>query len=203
MIPPLCFITDATAPAPVIEQALAAAAGGAGWVQLRDKTLPDPAFAALARDLMARLAPLGAQLVINDRVAIALAIGAPVLHIGQSDGDPAQIRQRIGPDMILGLSVENEAQLGDVPAGVDYLGLGPIYATASKPDHAQPIGHGGFARIAARSALPCLAIGGITAQDAAAVKSAGGAGLAVVSAISRAPDMTAAARHLMQSWMTA
>lgn len=202
-IPPICFITDVGAPEPVTAQAVAAANGGAGWVQLRDKTMPDSDFAALARVLMQLLAPFGAQLVINDRVDVAIAVGAPVLHIGQGDGDPTAIRARIGPDMVLGLSVEEASQLPHVPAGVDYLGVGPVYATASKADHAAPIGHDGFAAIARATALPCLAIGGITARDAAPIRAAGGAGLAVVSAISRAADMEAATRTLVTAWSDA
>lgn len=203
MIPQLCFITDPAAPQDVLSQAVAAAEGGAGWVQLRDKSLPDDLFAALGRQLIAALEPLGAQLIVNDRVEVAMAIGAAGLHIGQGDGDPAQIRARIGADMVLGLSVESPAHLAHLPEGVDYLGVGPIRATGSKPDHAPPIGVAGFADIAARTALPCLAIGGVGASDAAALKAAGGAGLAVISAISRAPDMKAAAQSLCQAWSRA
>lgn len=203
MIPPLCFITDATAPAPVIVQAVAAAQGGAEWVQLRDKVTPDADLARLARALMTALSPFATKLIVNDRVDLAIAIGAAGLHVGQGDGDPARIRRKIGPDMVLGLSIEMAAQLDAVPAGVDYLGVGPIYATGSKPDHAAPIGLDGFAVIAGRTSLPCLAIGGVTARDAAPVKAAGGAGLAVVSAISRAADMTAATRALIHAWRTA
>ncbi|WP_370313220.1 thiamine phosphate synthase [Sagittula sp.] len=202
MIPPLCFVTDATAPAPVPAQAIAAAQGGAGWIQLRDKTRSDADLLPLARELKAALQPLGARLIVNDRVEVAVAAGAHGLHIGQGDGDPAAIRARIGPDMILGLSVEQADQLAAVPQGVDYLGVGPVYATGSKPDHAPPIGIDGFADIAARTALPCIAIGGLTAQDAAALKAAGGHGMAVVSAISRAADMTAVARALCDAWRT-
>ena len=200
MIPPLCFITDPGAPAPVIAQALAAAQGGAGWIQLRDKTLSDPDFVSLARELMVALASVGVPLIVNDRVDVAIDVGAAGLHIGQGDGDPAEIRRRIGPNMILGLSIETEAQIAAVPEGVDYLGVGPIHATGSKPDHAAPIGHAGFAAIRARTDLPCLAIGGVTTTDAAAIRMAGGAGLAVISAISRAPDMVRAARDLRTAW---
>lgn len=203
MIPSLCFITDASAPASVIVQARAAAQGGAQWIQLRDKSTPDADLAPLARTLMEALSPFGAKLIVNDRVDLAIAIGAPGVHVGQGDGDAARTRQRVGPDMILGLSIETAAQLDAVPAGVDYLGVGPVYATGSKPDHAAPIGLDGFAAIAGRSSLPCLAIGGITARDAVPIKTCGGAGLAVVSAISRAEDMTAATRTLIQAWRTA
>lgn len=203
MIPPLCFVTDAGAPAAMADQALAAAQGGAPWVQLRHKTLPDPEFAALARSLMPRLAAFGALLAVNDRVGVAIEIGAPVLHVGQGDGDPAAIRARLRPGTILGLSVETAGQLAAVPAGVDYLGVGPLRATASKPDHASPIGLDGFSAIAARTALPCLAIGGMGAADAGAVKAVGGAGMAVVSAISRAPDMCRATQEILDAWRRA
>ena len=201
MIAPLCFITDPDAPLPVIEQALAAAKGGAGWIQLRHKTLPEAAFAALGKELLAMLRPLGVKLILNDRVEVACAIGADGLHIGQHDMSPAAARIAIGPDAILGLTIECEAQLDALPAsGVDYLGVGPIRATATKPGHVPPIGMAGFARIAAHTALPCVAIGGLGAEDAGAIKAAGGAGLAIVSAISRSPDPEQAAREIMQNW---
>lgn len=201
MIGPLCVITDPGAPLPVIEQAEAAARGGAGLIQLRDKHLNDADFAALARALIERLAPLGARLAINDRVEVACAIGAPVLHIGQSDGDPARVRARIGPGMVLGLSVEALDQLAAIPPGtVDYLGVGPVRATATKPDHAPPIGFDGLAAITAATTLPCLAIGGLGAADAPALRRAGAAGMAVVSAVTRAPDPQAATRTIVEHW---
>ncbi|MFV0383787.1 thiamine phosphate synthase [Paracoccus sp. (in: a-proteobacteria)] len=203
MIPPLCFVTDADAPRSILDQATAAASGGAEWVQLRHKTLPDRDFALLARTLQPLLAALGARLIVNDRVGIAAAIGAFGVHIGQDDGDPAEIRDRIGPDMVLGLSVSTEDQARAVPDCIDYLGVGPIRATASKPDHAAPIGHTGFARIVRLTPLPCLAIGGLGPRDADPVRAAGGAGLAVVSAISRAADPAGAARALLQAWRVA
>lgn len=201
MIAPLCFITDPEAPLPILEQALAAARGGAGLVQLRHKTLPDEEFAALGQALLAMLRPLGVQLIVNDRAEIARTIGADGLHLGQRDMPPASARIVIGPDAILGLTIECEAQLDELPvAGVDYLGVGPIRATATKPGHAPPIGMSGFARIAARTALPCVAIGGLGARDAGAIKAAGGAGLAIVSAISRSADPERTAREIMRSW---
>lgn len=203
MIPPLCFITDPGAPLPIPAQAEAAARGGAGWVQLRHKGLPDPDLAALARALLERLAPFGVGLIVNDRAEVARVVGARGLHIGQTDGDPARVRRVIGPGMVLGLSVEEDAQLAAVPEEVDYLGVGPLRATASKPDHAPPIGIDGFARIAARTTLPCLAIGGLAAADAPAVKAAGGAGLAVVSAVSRVANPEAAARGILEAWRRA
>ncbi|MEL7213176.1 MAG: thiamine phosphate synthase [Pseudomonadota bacterium] len=203
MIPPLCFITDADAPLPIPEQAERAARGGAQWVQLRHKTLDDAGFADLARALCTRLDPLGAQLILNDRVEVARALGSFGLHVGQSDGDPAAIRARIGPDAVLGLSIEEDAHLATLPAhGVTYLGVGPVRATASKVDHAKPLGFDGLARIAAASPLPCMAIGGLTAADTPKIKTAGCDSIAVVSAISRAADLQAAAQSFTDHWST-
>lgn len=201
MIGPVYFVTDPAADRPVIDQALAAARGGARLIQLRDKKADDAGMLRMAQDVLAVLRPLGVRLVVNDRVEVALRAGADGLHIGQGDGDPAAIRSRIGPDMMLGLSIETAAQLETVPARtVDYLGVGPLRATATKPDHAAPLGFDGLARIVRATSLPCIAIGGLGAGDAPALRAAGAAGLAVVTAISRAPDMEEATRALVAEW---
>jgi thiamine-phosphate pyrophosphorylase len=140
---------------------------------------------------------------VNDRVEVALAARAHGLHIGQGDGDAGAIRRRLPPEMLLGLSVETEAQARRIPAGVDYIGAGPVRATATKPDHAAPFGFDGLARISAASGLPAYAIGGIGAGDARAVKAAGAVGMAVVSAVARAADPEAATRALITEWRTA
>ncbi|WOI57736.1 thiamine phosphate synthase [Palleronia sp. LCG004] len=203
MIPPLYFVTDPGAPLSIPEQAERAARGGAGWVQLRHKTLGDTDFADLARTLIDRLTPFGVALIVNDRVEIARQVGAAGLHTGQGDGDPMAIRDRIGPDMIFGLSVETDAQIAALPEkGLSYLGVGPMRATASKPDHAPPIGLHGIARIVAATPLPCFAIGGVGPGDMAALRRAGCAGAAVISAISRAADPEAAAKALIDEWTT-
>lgn len=200
MIGPVYFVTDPTAPLPVVDQALRAAWGGARTIQLRDKTASDRALIALAQALRSAL-PASVALLVNDRVEVALAAGLSGLHIGQSDGDPRVIRTRIGADMILGLSIDCEAQIAQVPRDcLDYLGVGPVRATPTKPDHAPPIGFDGLARIVARTSLPCVAIGGLGTGDCAAVKATGAQGLAVVSAIARAPDPEAAARGLAVEW---
>lgn len=201
MIPPLCFITDPDAPLPIVQQAEQAARGGAAWVQLRHKTLGDPEFAELAKALRAILDPLSVVLVVNDRVEVARGIGAAALHIGQSDGGPRAIRDRIGPDMILGLSIEAQDQVAPVPVDcVSYLGVGPVRVTGSKADAAPPIGFDGLARIAGATALPCMAIGGLRVADVPAIKAAGCSGAAVISALSRAPDIEAAAHDFMLNW---
>lgn len=200
---PIYVITDPGAAMPVAEQARAAARGGAALVQLRDKTAPDEDLAALVRLLMPELTALGTALIVNDRVDVALATGATGLHIGQGDGDVAGIRGRMPAGMILGLSVETVAQARLVPAGVDYIGAGPVRATLTKPDHAAPIGFDGLAQIVAAACLPTYAIGGLKAGDAAAVRAAGAAGMAVVTAVTRARDAEAATRALFAEWSAA
>lgn len=197
---PLYVVTDPEAALPVPDQVRAAAKGGARIIQIRDKTAPDARIAALVHALLPEMAALGVCLIVNDRVEVALAVGAHGLHIGQGDGDPVAIRRRLPPGMILGLSIETEAQARHVPPCVDYAGVGPVRATPTKPDHAAPIGFAGLARITALLPVPSYAIGGIRPGDAAALRGAGAVGMAVVSAVTRAADPVAAARALIEEW---
>ncbi|QCP86385.1 thiamine phosphate synthase [Cereibacter sphaeroides] len=185
-----------------LEQLVAAAVrGGATLVQLRDKHRSDAELIPLARRLVAALEPQGVPLIVNDRIEVVLASGAAGLHVGQGDLGVAEARRRIGPDRLLGLSVEAPEHLEALPLGiVDYVGAGPVRATASKPDHAPPIGFAGLARLVAAAPVPAVAIGGLGAGDARAVKAAGAAGMAVVSAIGAAADPEAAARALALEW---
>ncbi|ETX14262.1 thiamine-phosphate pyrophosphorylase [Roseivivax halodurans JCM 10272] len=202
MIGSVYVVTDPDAPHTVPEQARAAARGGAWAVQLRDKTASDAELARLARELLAEFAPLGLRVFVNDRLEVACATGAD-LHLGQGDGDPRAARLRLGPDTLLGLSVETAAQCTRIPGGIAYLGAGPYRATATKPDAAEAIGTEGLARIVAASPVPVIAIGGLTVGDVPALKSAGAAGLAVVTAVTRAPNPEAATRDLAQAWRQA
>lgn len=174
-----------------------AVAGGARLVQLREKNACTREFVELARALVGLVRPLGARLVINDRVDVALACDADGVHVGQDDMRPADVRALIGPTRILGLSVtgEDEARAARGEP-VDYLGAGPVFATATKKDAGAPQGIEGLARMIALAEVPVVAIGAVTAANAAAVMAAGAAGLAVVSAICAAPDPEAAAREL-------
>ncbi len=175
----------------------AAVAGGASVVQLREKSLSTREFIALARALMELLAPFGVPLVVNDRVDVALAVGAPGVHLGQDDMPPADARALLGPNRILGLSVTGEAEVrASRGLPVDYLGAGPVFATATKPDAGQAQGLAGLARMIALAEAPVVAIGGIGPADAREVMARGAAGLAVVSAICSAPDPGRAAAAL-------
>lgn len=177
----------------MVETTRAAVAGGATIVQLRDKHAPTAAMIETGRTLKRILHGTNVRLIVNDNVEAAIAIGADGLHIGQEDMNAAEARRMIGPDMILGLSVETEALASSIDAGiVDYAGIGPVFATPTKPDHKQPIGFDGLTRIVRLCPVPSVAIGGLKAEHAASVYSAGADGLAVVSAICGQPDPQAA-----------
>jgi len=177
----------------MVETARLAVAGGATLVQLRDKHGGRARMVETGLALKEVLKGTGALLIVNDDVEAAVAIGADGLHIGQDDTGPAAARSMIGPDMILGLSVETEALATAIDPGiVDYAGIGPVFATPTKTDHKQPIGFDGLARLAKAAPLPTVAIGGLKSEHVASVFAAGADGLAVVSAICGTPDPKAA-----------
>jgi thiamine-phosphate pyrophosphorylase len=175
---------------------------GATLVQLRDKKSGTRRMIESARAIKAALAPLGVLFVVNDRVDVALAARADGVHVGPDDMAPEDARALLGPDAIIGLSIKSVAAAEAAPLGVcDYAGVGGVYATLSKEQDNPPIGPEGLARIVAvlrRRApdFPVVGIAGIDAANAAAVIAAGADGVAVIAALSRAPDPAAAARGL-------
>ncbi|MDV4158647.1 thiamine phosphate synthase [Rhizobium brockwellii] len=181
----------------MVETARLAVAGGATIVQLRDKHAGTIGMIETGRALKQALDGTGALLIVNDDVEAAIAIGADGLHIGQEDMGARRARTMIGPDMILGLSVETAALASTVdPDLIDYTGVGPVFATPTKADHKQPIGFDGLARLVKASPVPSVAIGGLKADHVAQVFAAGAEGLAVVSAICGTPDPEAATRRI-------
>lgn len=180
-----------------IEDVVAAAVrGGVTIVQLREKDCRTREFVEVARGLKRLLEPLGVPLIINDRVDVALACGADGVHLGQSDMEYADARRILGPDAIIGISVETPEQK---PGEADYLGVGPIFSTPTKPDAAPPWGLEALAAYRRASRHVLVAIGGITLENARSVVEAGADGIAVVSAICAAPDPEAAARALHEA----
>jgi thiamine-phosphate pyrophosphorylase len=178
----------------VVETVRRAVAGGVTMVQLRDKTATTEQRTNLAIALKQALRGKDIPLVINDDVTAAVAADVDGAHIGQGDISPAQARALLGPDKILGLSCETPQNVQAVdPAIVDYLGLGPVFGTATKTDHAQPIGFDGLARLVALSSLPNVAIGGLKSTHINGVRASGADGMAVVSAICGQPDPYTAA----------
>jgi thiamine-phosphate pyrophosphorylase len=166
-------------------------------VQLREKEASTREFLKLAGRLKALLDPMGVPLVINDRVDIALASGAAGVHVGQSDMPWRDVRRLMGPEAIVGLSVDTLAQAAEAEnegAVVDYLGVGPVFATATKPDAGAPLGLDGFAEFFKVTQKPLVAIGAVTERNAEALFRLGAAGVAVVSALcaAKSPRETAA-----------
>ncbi|EPE94711.1 thiamine phosphate synthase [Rhizobium grahamii] len=181
----------------MVETARAAVAGGATVVQLRHKRANTSRMIETGRALKMALSGTGALLIINDDVEAALAVGADGVHVGQEDLDVCMARARLGPDMVLGLSVETQALARAVdPVVVDYAGVGPVFATPTKADHKQPIGFDGLACLIAVCPVPAIAIGGLKTDHVCDVFAAGAKGIAVVSAICGSADPEAASRQL-------
>jgi thiamine-phosphate pyrophosphorylase len=178
------------------------AQGGATLVQLRDKLSETRAMVETARAIKKALAPFKVPLVINDRIDVALAAGADGVHVGQDDMAVEDARKLLGRDAIIGLSIKTVAEANNAPVDlIDYVGSGGVYVTGSKQQKSAPIGPEGLARVIAAlhvraPKLPVCGIAGIDAGNAAAVIEAGADGVAVISALSLAPDPAAASRAL-------
>jgi thiamine-phosphate pyrophosphorylase len=177
------------------EVAIGAIEGGANAVQLRAPGHRDEELLPLARELADRCGERGVLFVVDDRVELAMACGAAGVHLGQ--GDPwLEARVRLGPDMVLGVSVDDTEQASAAEAaGADYLGV-TVFATRTKPE-ATPGGLQRVREISTATRLPVVGIGGIDASNARQVLDAGAAGIAVVSAVAAAPDPAAATRALV------
>ncbi len=193
----------------VVETVRRAVDGGVRIVQLRDKDATDAEtvdqLLALSQAIDGR-----ALLVVNDRLDAAVAArerGARVdgVHLGQGDASVLRAREVLGPEALIGLTANSPAHLDAVealPSGtVDYLGVGVIRPTTTKPDHPAPLGVEGFRGLVSRSALPCVAIGGVGVDDTEALREAGAAGLAVVSALCAADDPATTARQFRRRWL--
>ena len=176
----------------------AAVRGGVTLVQLRDKHADGRLLLETAQALKAVLDPQGVPLIVNDRVDVAHAAGAAGCHVGQNDLPAEAARAILGPDAILGVSIDAAAQARAIdPALVDYVAYGPFAATTTKADAGDPIGADGLAAVRKQTTtLPLVAIGGIDRRNIAAAGRAGADGIAVVSAIMAAPDPETASREL-------
>jgi len=179
----------------------AAIAGGADAVQFRDKEASGREFFLGAQALRDLCREAGIPFIVNDRVDVALALGADGAHVGQDDMPARAARELLGPEHILGVSVATpEEAIRAAADGADYLGAGPVFeARTSKPDALSPIGAAGLRAICATGHVPVIAIGGITPGNAREVLAAGAVGAAVISALIAAEDVEAAARRLKQA----
>jgi thiamine-phosphate diphosphorylase len=181
-----------------IAVARAALEGGAPAVQLRDKEMTTAELVRVAAKMRRLTSEHRAAFIVNDRVDVALAVGADGVHLGPDDMPVETARRLMGPGAVIGASVASveEARAAEV-AGASYVSAGAIYATPSKADAGAPIGVGPIAEIKAAVSLPVLAIGGITCENVGEVVRAGADGVAVISAVSEAGDMVQATRALL------
>jgi thiamine-phosphate pyrophosphorylase len=176
---------------------LKAIKGGICCVQLREKMLPTRLFVEQALRIKALVSPLNIPLLINDRVDVALAIGADGVHVGQDDMPFEIARRLMGPQAIMGISVETWEDVERAEdLDVDYLGVSPVFVTPTKKNTKGAWGLDGLARIRAFSRHPLVAIGGINSTNAADVIRAGADSVAVVSAVCSARDPMHSARKL-------
>eukprot|EP00775_Hariotina_reticulata_P003374 gene3374-3649_t len=182
----------------LFEAVKAAVAGGATVVQIREKDLDGGDFLEETRAVIRLCRPLGVPVIINDRVDVAIAADADGVHVGQSDLPARLVRQMIGLNKILGVSVKTPAEAAKAQAdGADYIGIGAVFPTGTKVSSV--VGVEGLKTCVAVSGLPAVAIGGVGISNAGEVIRAGVQGLAVVSAVFAAPDVEVATRQLREA----
>lgn len=176
-----------------VEQALK---GGATFVQLREKNMEREAFLEEAGEMKELCRKYQVPFVINDNVEIALSVDADGVHVGQSDMEAGDVRKKLGPDKIIGVSARTveQAVLAE-KRGADYLGVGAVFPTGTKAD-AVEVDHEVLKEICSAVKIPVVAIGGITKENVAQLAGSGIDGIAVVSAIFARPDIEEAAREL-------
>ncbi len=186
---------------PTIEASVESALrGGTTVIQLREKDCSSREFYELGLRVKKITERYNTPLIINDRVDIALAVGAAGVHVGQGDLPCKVVREIVGPDMIVGVSAATlEEAVRAEQDGADYLGVGAMYATATKTD-TRPVSMEELLKIRAAVKIPIVVIGGINKQTLGNFKGTGVDGLAVVSAIVAQPDPEAAARELLRMW---
>lgn len=172
-------------------------AGGVSLIQLREKEMPMPDFFRLAGEIRARTARSGALLIINDRLDVALAVGADGVHLGQADFPIAPAR-RLAPDLIIGASTHSpaEAQAAE-SAGASYINIGPLFPTQTKQTSGGFLGLEGLGEIARLVTIPWTVMGGIKKEHIPDLLKAGACTIAVVTAITAADDPTQSARDLL------
>ncbi len=178
------------------EQVEAALKGGVTFVQLREKDLDSEQFLEEAKEMKKLCRAYGVPFVINDNVDIAMEADADGVHVGQSDMEAGDVRSKLGPDKIIGVSAQTVEQAKRAEAhGADYLGVGAVFSTGSKAD-AVEVDHQVLEEICRAVKIPVIAIGGITAENVGQLAGSGICGVAVISAVFAQKDIERAAREL-------
>jgi thiamine-phosphate pyrophosphorylase len=178
--------------ATLVERVAAAVRGGATSVQVRLKSATPREVVEITRAILSKVS---VPVIVNDRADIALAAGAAGVHVGEADLPVTAIRRFAPADFIIGASLGGDAELANAKEA-DYVGIGPLFTTDTKDDAGKAIGIDGFRKLAALSGRPAVAVGGLSAERAAQVMAAGGAGVAVVNAIFKGDDPESAARSI-------
>lgn len=198
----LYLVTDRhqTGSRDILEVLGQAAAAGAPAIQLREKGLDTVEMYRLAETLLAMTRRTGAALLINDRADVAMALGADGVHLTRKSLPPRDVRSLVGSRMLIGISCHGLEDVREaVDGGVDFVVLGPIYATRSKAPYGPPLAPGILREARRICPLPILAIGGIKTARVSEVVSAGADGVAAISAVLAAPDPGAATRELLDA----
>jgi thiamine-phosphate pyrophosphorylase len=198
----LYLITDRTVVPPgrtLVEQVRAALEGGVKAVQLREKDLTAAHLYPLAVELRALTYDFGARLLLNDRLDIALAVGADGVHLGGHSLPVAVARRQLGPNKLLGVSTHRVEEIpAAADAGADFVTFGPVYPTPSKAAFGAPVGLPALAQACAAATLPVFALGGISAARIASVRQTGCRRIACIGAILNSDDPAAASRALLE-----
>jgi thiamine-phosphate diphosphorylase len=183
---------------PYIEVIKACIAGGAGIIQLREKSWDGARLIELGRELRKLTLEAGVLFIVNDRVDIAMAVEAEGVHIGQEDIPLPLMRKIAGPRMIIGVSAHNPAEAAAAEKeGAAYIGFGPVFPTETKKDTRPARGPEMLEKVRKATSLPIYAIGGIKVENTASVIRAGADGVAVISGVIGADDITGAARNFV------
>ena len=196
----MCVITDRELRRGLSHVDIAAQAveGGASMIQLRDKVAGPRQLLREARQIAQLCRERGVCFIVNDRLDLALAVDADGVHLGQDDLPPRNARALLGASRNLGVSTHSlEQALRAAEQGADYVGIGPIFATATKATGYEPVGCDTIRQLRARIDIPIVAIGGIKLSNVGEVIQSGAAGVAVISEIVGVDDITAATRAFM------
>jgi thiamine-phosphate pyrophosphorylase len=173
--------------------------GGATCIQLREKDMPEDELETLAHEIMTLCHRYDRPFILNDNVDVAVKVHADGVHVGQHDMEASLVREKIGPNMLLGLSAQTvEQAVAAEKAGADYLGVGAVFPTDTKKD-ADAVSYETLQQICKAVSIPVIAIGGIGVQNIAQLKGSGIVGVAVVSAIFAQENIQKATEALVET----
>ena len=180
----------------LLEQVECAIKGGATCLQLREKDMPEDEFLAEALEVKKLCREYNIPFIIDDNVDLAIKCGADGVHVGQSDMEAGNARKLLGPDMIMGVSAQTvEQAVKAEKEGADYLGVGAVFSTSTKPD-ADDVSHEELKKICENVSIPVVAIGGISRKNIMELSGTGVDGVAIISAIFGSPDIEEECRKL-------